>query len=354
MPNTPDLLPDDIEALKALLTARNEELATRDGREQQLRDTISTLEQALSIRTLEIEQLKLLIAKLKRMQFGRKSEKIDRQIDRLEMRLEDLMAEEGTADAAQGPPASPGARQKSVRQPLPESLPREDIILEPAEHDCPACGAALKLLGEDVAEQLDIINAAFKVIRTIRRKKACVRCDCIVQAPAPSRPIERGIAGPGLLARVLVAKFADHQPLYRQSVTYARQGVELDRSTMARWVGACGALVVPLVGRVSIRNLTCPGSGACCRRMPMRTLTPSSLMVRSRRLAAWLTRDAKSTSFTSIDRQRLPPRHCAGLQSCMRSKHRSEVSRQMSADVCGKRTPGHYSRALRSGCMNDY
>lgn len=326
MPNTPEPLPDDIDALKALLAARDEELATRDGREQQLRDTISTLEQALSIRTLEIEQLKLLIAKLRRMQFGRKSEKIDRQIERLETRLEDLMAEEGTADAAQEPPASPGARQKSVRQPLPESLPREDIILEPAEHDCPSCGAELKPLGEDVAEQLDIINAAFKVIRTIRRKKACARCDCIVQAPAPSRPIERGIAAPGLLARILVAKFADHQPLYRQSAIYARQGVELDRSTMARWVGACGALVAPLVEQLR-RHVLAPGK-VHADDTPVSVLAPGNGQTKTARLWAYVRDDRNSGSveppavwfaYTPNRQGQHPQSHLAGFRGVLQA-----------------------------------
>ena len=234
----PPELPDDIDALKALLLQR-------DGEVQQLRETVSTLEQSLSIRTLEIEQLKLQLAKLKRMQFGRKSEKIDRKIELIETRLEDLIAEEGEAEERQ--PAAAVPRQKSVRQALPEHLPREERVLEPIEQACPACGGKLKPLGEDVSEQLEIIDAAFKVIRHVRRKKACACCDCIVQVPAPSRTIERGIAGPGLLAHIAVSKFADHQPLYRQSVIYARQGVDLDRSTMARWLGICGALVRPLV-----------------------------------------------------------------------------------------------------------
>src|ERR1700679_2171522 len=122
MPIPANPRPDDIEALKALLSAREAELAARDGVEQQLRDTISTLEQALSIRTLEIEQLKLQLAKLKRMQFGRKSEKIDRKIEEIETRLEDLIAEEGEAEELQSTPAV--ARKKSVRQPLPAHLPR--------------------------------------------------------------------------------------------------------------------------------------------------------------------------------------------------------------------------------------
>lgn len=215
MPTHPDTLPDDVDALKALLRQR-------DGELQQLRDTVSTLEQALSVRSLEIEQLKLQLAKLRRMQFGRKSEKLDQQIEQLETRLEDLLAEEGESQDRETISAVPSARQKSVRQPLPVHLPREERVLEPVEQACPSCGGNLKPLGEDVSEQLDLIDAAFKVIRHIRRKKACACCDVIVQAPALSRPIERGIAAPGLLAHILVSKFADHQPLYRQSAIYAR------------------------------------------------------------------------------------------------------------------------------------
>ena len=101
----------------------------------------------------------------------------------------------------------------------------------------------MKHLGEDASEQLEFMPASFRVIRHVRPKLACACCDTIVQAPAPSRPIERGIAGPGLLAHVLVAKFADHLPLYRQAVMYAREGVDLDRELLANWVGAASALL---------------------------------------------------------------------------------------------------------------
>jgi transposase len=226
-------LPDDIDALKAMVLAQQA--------------SMEQMTLALASGALEVEQLKLLIAKLQRMQFGRKSEKIDRQIEKLECRLEDLLAEEGTIDA-QPPGAVPTMqRTPSTRQPLPPELSREDRLLDPADQACPECGGHLKALGEDVSEQLEIVNTAFKVIRHIRRKKACACCDRIVQVPAPSRPILRGVAGPGLLAHILVSKFADHQPLYRQSVIYARQGVEIDRSSMGRWVGACSALMAPLV-----------------------------------------------------------------------------------------------------------
>ena len=277
-------LPDDVNALKALLLQRDGEMA-------QLRSAVSTLEQALSVRGLEIEQLKLQLAKLKRMQFGRKSEKIDRKIEQLETRLEDLVAEEG-ANEQQAPPNAP--RRKSERQPLPEHLPREERILEPDEAACSECGGELKPLGEDVSEQLEIIDSAFKVIRHIRRKKACACCDHIAQAAAPSRPIERGIAGPGLLARILVAKFADHQPLYRQSAIYARHGVELDRSTMARWVGACGALMRPLVDALQAYVLA-PGK-IHSDDTPMPVLSPGNGQTRTGRMWVYVRDDRRSGS----------------------------------------------------------
>lgn len=314
---SPSSLPDDIDALKALLRQR-------DGEVQQLRDTVSTLEQALSIRTLEIEQLKLQLAKLKRMQFGRKSEKLDRKIEQIETRLEDLLAEEGEAEEKQ--PELAVARQKSVRQPLPEHLPREDRVLEPEDQACPACGGNLKPLGEDVSEQLEIIDTAFKVIRHVRRKKACACCDCIVQAPAPSRTIERGIAGPGLLAHIAVSKFADHQPLYRQAVIGERKGVELDRSTMARWLGICGALVRPLVDALQ-RYVLVPGK-VHTDDTPMPVLSPGNGQTKTGRLWVYVRDDRRSGSIAapavwfaySGNRQGLNPQtHLAGFSGALQA-----------------------------------
>lgn len=292
MPSQPASLADELDALKALLRQR-------DGEVQQLRDTVSTLQQALGVRTLEIEQLKLQLAKLKRMQFGRKSEKLDKKIEQLETRLEDLIAEEGAADEVPPPvPMTPTSlRQKSVRQSLPEHLPREEHVLEPKEQACPACGGTLKPLGEDVSEQLEIIDAAFKVIRHVRRKKACACCDCIVQTPAPSRPIERGIAGPGLLAQILVSKFADHQPLYRQSAIYARHDVDLDRSTMARWVGACGTLVQPLVDALQ-RYVLMPGK-VHSDDTPMPVLSPGHGQTKTGRMWVYVRDDRRSGSLAA-------------------------------------------------------
>jgi len=174
-----------------------------------------------------IERLQTMIAHLRRMQFGQKSEKIERQIEQLELELEDLES----AQAAQlkelerklEPEAAVAAKQKPVRRSLPDHLPREVETHVPAASECPECGSQLNKLGEDVAEVLEWIPASFKVIRHVRPKLCCSKCDVIVQAEAPSRPIARGLAGPGLLAHVVVSKYSDHLPLYLQSEIYARR-----------------------------------------------------------------------------------------------------------------------------------
>lgn len=185
------------------------------------------------------------------MQFGRRSEKLDRQIEQLELRLDELQAtQEENTSASQIPAVAAvdaQGNEKPARRPLPEHLPREVRKYLPKQEACPDCGGKLKLLGEDVSEILEYVPARFKVIRQVRPKLACACCERIVQAAAPSRPIERGVAGPGLLAHVLVSKYCDHLPLYRQSEIYAREGVELERSTLADWVGGTSQLLAPLV-----------------------------------------------------------------------------------------------------------
>nr|WP_205417475.1 IS66 family transposase [Trinickia diaoshuihuensis] len=222
-------------------------LQERDAQVAILQERVESQEAALASRAAEVEHLKLLITKLRRMQFGRKSEKLDRQIEQLELRLEDLQADEGAApiEISKTQRTAPEVPQ---RKPLPEHLPRDTrTYLSESGERCAQSGAAMKQLGEDVSEQLEYVPASFRVIRHVRPKFACSCCDHIAQASAPSRPIERGLAGPGLLAHVLVSKFADHVPLYRQSAIYAREGVELERSTLAKWVGHTAALLQPLV-----------------------------------------------------------------------------------------------------------
>lgn len=214
-------------------------MATRDD----LPDDIEKLKELVRSAHAEIEHLKLIIAKLKRLQFGRRSEKLDREIEQLELRLEELQV-----SSVPVPAAKPAADEKTqpVRRGLPEHLPRERVVHEPA-CSCPDCGAAMRKIGEDVSEVLDYVPARFKVIGHVRPKLACPSCERIVQVEAPSRPIERSFAGPGLLAHILTAKYSDPLPLYRQAQIYAREGVELERSTMAEWVGGCCGLLDPLI-----------------------------------------------------------------------------------------------------------
>jgi transposase len=209
----------------------------------ELPDDVEQLRERLRSAHAEIERLKLIIAKLKRLQFGRRSEKLDREIEQLELRLEELQVLSEPAPIEK--PATAETTQL-VRRPLPEHLPRERVVHEPA-CSCPDCGAAMRRIGEDVSEVLEYVPARFKVIRHVRPKLACPACERIVQVEAPSRPLLRSYAGPGLLAHILTAKYCDHLPLYRQSMIYAREGVELERSTMAEWVGGCFELLNPLL-----------------------------------------------------------------------------------------------------------
>jgi transposase len=237
----PDLDQLDSQALKSLILALHEQVFSHH------QEILSQREQ-LASRNVEIEHLKLLIAKLRRLQFGRSSEKRECQIEQLELRLEELEArrtKETTAVKESAPPST--AMPRPVRHPLPVHLPREVRKVLPKQEACPDCGGKLKHLGEDVSEILEYVPASLKVIQYVRPKLACACCDRIVQAAAPSRPIERSIAGPGLLAHVLVSKYCDHLPLYRQSQIYARSGVALDRSTLAEWVGGSSRLLAPLV-----------------------------------------------------------------------------------------------------------
>jgi transposase len=232
----PASLPNDVEELKRLVLEQHAKLAAH---------------------TIEIERLKLLIAKLRRLQFGRSSEKLSREIEQLELRLEELQTAQAQVLPIESAPKPTG--EKPVRRPLPEHLPREQVVHQSA-CACPECGGALRRIGEDVSEILQYVPEHFKVVRHVRPKLSCVRCQHIVQAAAPSRPSARGLAGPGLLAHILVSKYADHLPLYRQTQIYARQGLELERSTLADWVGDCSRLLRPWSKR---SGSTCSGHRSC-------------------------------------------------------------------------------------------
>ena len=199
-------------------------------------------------KTLHIEKLRMQLAVLRRARFGQSSEKIDGRIEQLELLIGELEEEEAaTAARREATPtsgsndlANPAARERRqpVRRPLPPHLPRETVTHEPPQV-CPECGGSrFSRIGDDEREVLEYTPASFRVIRHVRPKLSCRGCETIVQRSMPSLPIERGLPGPGLITQVLVAKFAaDHLPLHRQSGIYQRAGVELDRATLADWVG---------------------------------------------------------------------------------------------------------------------
>ena len=185
----------------------------------------------------EIERLHLVIRQLQRAQYGRRSERLNP--DQLALGLEDVEGDVAHAEAQQEADIKPKDR-KPKRKPLPEHLPREEIVLDVDSESCPCCGGLLHAIGESVSETLDWVPAQVRVIRTRRPKYACRSCGTVRQAPAPERPIAGGLATPALLAHVLVSKYCDHTPLYRQAQIFARHGIELERSTLAGWVGgAC-------------------------------------------------------------------------------------------------------------------
>jgi transposase len=243
-------LPNDVDALHRIIATQ---AAERESHEAEL----AAAKAGLLAKALEIEKLKLQLARLRRAQFGRSSEKIARTIEQLELTLEDLEAEAAAPAAPPdtpapegGPSSSSAERKKSGRKPLPAHLPRREVVHEPS-CTCPSCGGEMRKVGEDATEVLDYIPGHFEVIKHIRPAFSCRRCESMLQAPMPSLPIVRGQPSAGLLAHVLVGKYCDHLPLYRQSGIYARAGVELDRATLADWVGKAAWLVAPLIEAVA-------------------------------------------------------------------------------------------------------
>ncbi len=187
----------------------------------------------------EIDRLRQIVKILQRNRFGRRSERLDS--DQLQLGLEDLDADIAGVEAGDSTP-SPDTKketgQRSDKRPgLPDHLSREDVTLDIDASACPCCGGVIHKIGETISEMLDYVPARLRVLRIRRPKYGCRACGTIHQAPAPDRPIAKGLASPGLLAHVLVAKYCDHLPLYRQSQIFARQGVDLNRSTLANWVG---------------------------------------------------------------------------------------------------------------------
>ena len=250
----------DVQALEAALAASEARAAAAEAKASDAEAQVAAL-------TLMIEKLKHQLAGLRRQRFGATSEALDQ----LELGLED----EEIARSAEAPPEpTPGIRKQPKRRPLPDHLPREETHLAPPGDRCTDCGGRLKRLGEDVTEELEYIPGRFVVKRIVRPRLACGGCERFHQAPLPSRPIERGRPGPGLLAHVLVSKYCDHLPLYRQSRIFARDGVDLDRSTLAGWVGKATALLEPLADAVGRHVLG--GQALFADDTPVKLLAPGT------------------------------------------------------------------------------
>ena len=241
----PDSLPTDLAAAHAIILAQRQALIAAEAR-------ASMAEDEAKLRALEIERLKLLLAKLRREQYGPASERGRRILAQLELTLADLEESESEEETA-AELARPERRRdassqtrKPARRPLPTHLPRERIVY-PAPCACPKCGGTLRKLGEVVTETLECEPRRWKVVEHVREKLSCRACESITEPPAPSHPIARGRAGARLLALVLASKYAQHLPLTRQAAIYAREGVEIEVSTLADWVGAAAASLAPLV-----------------------------------------------------------------------------------------------------------
>lgn len=262
-----------------------------------LPDDAALLKAMVAAQRAEIAHLNLIIAKLRRTQFGRRSEQWDGTLVQLELALKGIEAAKRDAPASVPPETSRDAGPSSkrpARKPLPDHLPRETVEHAPAEGNCPDCGGIFVTLGEDVSEMLEYVPAHFKVIRHVRPKRACSHCERIVQAPAPARPIERGLPGPALLAHVLVGKFCDHLPLYRQSAIYARSGIGLDRSTLADWVGQSAQLLDPLVA--ALRRYVLAADKVHADDTPLPVLAPGQGRTKTARLWTYVRDDRPAGS----------------------------------------------------------
>ena len=256
-----DQLPNDMEEMKRLLLAQAANLEKLTTDLAAASAELAAARAGLMSYAIEIEKLKFQLARLRRHKYGSSSERIEREIAQLELRLEELEATKAEAEAkgeaaAPATPAIPTttdtgpAKTKKPRRQFPEKLPRTTVVHEPQACPTPGCDGALRKVGEDVTEVLKYIPGRFEVERHVRPAMSCRKCETMVQAPMPALPIPRGEADASVLAHVATAKYCDHIPLYRQSEIYARDGIDLDRSLLADWNGKSAWLLEPLAEKM--------------------------------------------------------------------------------------------------------
>ncbi len=298
MLDEPGTLPEDAEELRAF-TAR--------------------LLAEVKAQAVLIEKLRHQLAGHRAHRFGASSETADQ----LQLALE---TSEIAASAMTATLRLPDVEEKDrpKRQPIPDHIPRTEIEITPGEDCCAGCGGALRRIGEDVTEELEYVPGRFVVNRIVRPRFACSGCESFTQAPLPSRPIDRGRPGPGLLAHVLVSKYADHLPLYRQSQIFARDGIDLDRSTLADWVGKSTALLEPLADAIGRHVLA--GEAIFADDTPVRMLAPGTGKTQTARLWTYV-RDERPWAgdappaawyrFSGDRKGRHPKEHLSGFKGWM-------------------------------------
>ena len=351
MSNMPAILPDDPTALKAMILTLQVENARMDA-------DITKMSATLRAHEVLVQALQIQIARHKKQKFGASSERLERKIEQLELALEHLEIASAAAFSAIAPDddGELSAQEQAVmpstprrRKPLvDEGTPRQRIVLDPGDH-CPHCGCTLRVIGEDVSEMLELISAKLKLIETARLKKSCRRCERITQLPAPSRPIPRSMVGPGLLAHILVSKFDDHLPLYRQNEIFARMGANIPASTLVDWCGQGVRVLAPLVERIRANILASDRLHA--DDTPVRVLDPSKRIdgvgkgVKEGRIWTYVRDDRPwgnpappgAAYFFSVDRKgEHPQRHLAGFSGILQADACSGFKALYAPDASGK------------------
>ena len=297
MPISPDTLPNDPAALKRIIAAMAQDAVAAE---------------------VLIAKLQFQLARYRRAEFGRSSERVAREAEQLELAIESLEADQAERLATSSPAVAVAvetmaAARKPARRPLPEHLPREELR-HSAPCTCPSCGGALRKIGDEVTETLDYVPGRFRVIQHIREKRSCRACDTVVAAPAPDHAIARGRAGAGLLAHIVVSKYDDHLPLYRQAEIFARDKVGLETSTLSGWVGATAAALKPLVDALATDVLA--GDNLHVDDTPVPVLAPGTGKTKTGRLWTYVrderpfagSRSPAALFFYSPDRKGEHPR----------------------------------------------
>ncbi|MFM8516984.1 MAG: IS66 family transposase [Nevskiaceae bacterium] len=304
----PDHLPDDVAELKRLLVAKDAELAARTSELSTAVLELTAAKNGLVITQLTIEKLKAQIAKFRREKFGASSERVERALEQLELALEEAEAAKAEAVASQPQqvepeapdlaplPAGDAKQETKKRRQLPQEFPRRDVVHRPP-NVCKRCGGTdLRTVSETVTEVLAYVPARFEVVRHVRPACSCRKCETMMQAPMPELAIPRGMVDASFLAHMIVAKFCDHLPLYRQAEIDARAGIMIDRSQRAEWLGHVAWLLAPLVELIAVHIMA--GRVRHCDDTPVPVLAPGAGKTKTGRLWVYL-RDERPHAGTA-------------------------------------------------------